>query len=61
MNATIVQGLMTFRRFAKTTYLMLMMVDSEGHVPVLRRYDRGQAFAGSVIAVPAGRAPRTLQ
>jgi hypothetical protein len=52
---------MTFRQFAKTTYLMLMMVDRDGHVPVLRRDDRGQAFDGSVFAVPAGRAPRTLR
>ena len=59
MNATIVQGLMTFRRFAKTTYLMLMMVDREGRVPVLQRYNRDQEFEGVVIAIPAGRAPRT--
>ena len=46
MNATIVQDLMTFRRFAKTTYLMLMMVDREGRVPVLQRYNRDQEFEG---------------
>lgn len=61
MNATIVQGLMTFRRFAKTTCLMLMMVDRRGHVPVLRRHDRNQEFNASVFAIPAGRAPRTLR